>query len=195
MNEHDLVRLIVRVFEKLSIPYFVTGGMAAIAYGEPRYTSDVDVVADIPPEMTARFAAEFPFPEFYLEEHSVRNAIAHRHQFNILHPSSSLKVDVMIPKRDEYDRLRMSRAAPLELEPGLLGQFASPEDVILKKLVYFREGQIEKHLRDIASMLLIRGERIDRNYITDWSQKLGVDEEWKLVCCRVDTADETGDYV
>lgn len=195
MNEHDLVRMIVRIFDKLSIPYFVTGGMAAIAYGEPRYTSDVDVVADIPLELAAAFVAEFPFPEFYVEEHSVRNAINQRHQFNILHPSTSLKVDVIIPQRNEYDRLRMSRAAPLELEPDLSGQFASPEDVILKKLTYFQEGGIDKHLRDIASMLLIRADLIDRNYITEWAEKLGVSVEWELVRQRVDTAGETGDYV
>lgn len=195
MNEHDLVRMIIRIFDKLSIPYFVTGGMAAIAYGEPRYTNDVDVVADIPLESAAAFVAEFPFPEFYVEEHSVQNAIHQRHQFNILHPSTSLKVDVIIPKRNEYDRLRMSRAAPLELEPDLPARFASPEDVILKKLTYFQEGGSEKHLRDIASMLLIRVELIDRTYITEWAEKLGVSAEWELVRQRVDKAEETGDYV
>ncbi|MEI6326334.1 MAG: hypothetical protein WCO91_12845, partial [Gemmataceae bacterium] len=76
----------------------------------------------------------------------------------------------------------------LELEPALLPFFASPEDVILKKLQYYQLGGSEKHLRDIASMLLIRGEAIDRAYIVEWAAKLGVTSEWELVRQRVDEA-------
>ena len=33
-----------QIFEELSIAYFITGGLAAIAWGEPRTTRDVDMV-------------------------------------------------------------------------------------------------------------------------------------------------------
>lgn len=33
--------------EKLKIPYLITGSIAAMAYGEPRLTNDIDIVADI----------------------------------------------------------------------------------------------------------------------------------------------------
>ncbi len=185
MNEHDLVRKVIQIFEKLNLRYFVTGGMAAIAYGEPRYTSDIDIVADIRLDQVSAFVAEFPFPEFYVEEHTAREATLRRSQFNILHPSSGLKIDLMIPKDNEYDRLRMSRAVPLQLTSDLSVQFATAEDVILKKLVWFQEGQSEKHLRDIASILLIRP-TIDRSYIHEWAPKLGVSNEWEMVRKRVD---------
>lgn len=32
-----------------------------------------------------------------------------RSQFNIIHPSSGLKIDVIIPKKDEFDRRRFER--------------------------------------------------------------------------------------
>jgi hypothetical protein len=118
----------------------------------------------------------------------MREAIPRRSQFNILHPSSGNKVDVMVASAEEYDQLRMSRRRQLELEPALLPFFASPEDVILKKLQYYQLGGSEKHLRDIASMLLIRGEAIDRAYIVEWAAKLGVTSEWELVRQRVDEA-------
>lgn len=59
--------------------------------------------------------------------------------------------------------------------------FASPEDVILKKMEYYREGGSDKHLRDIAGILKISGAQIDRAYIEDWASRLGVSEIWRQV--------------
>jgi hypothetical protein len=38
MGPSDLLRRFVEVLERLRIPYLVTGSMATIAYGEPRFT-------------------------------------------------------------------------------------------------------------------------------------------------------------
>ena len=47
MEQHELLLFVVGCFEKLKIPYLVTGGIASIAYGEPRFTNDIDVVVDM----------------------------------------------------------------------------------------------------------------------------------------------------
>ncbi|MBA4030474.1 MAG: hypothetical protein C0478_06225 [Planctomyces sp.] len=99
-------------------------------------------------------------------------------------------MDVIIPKDNAYDRLRILRSAQLELEDGLSGWFASPEDVIVKKLQFFQEGRSEKHLRDIASMLLIREQLIDRDYISRWASQFGVAAEWEVVLARVNNSAE-----
>lgn len=188
MNEREFVGEMVRTFEEFGIPYFITGGMAAIAYGELRFTSDLDVVAKLSLTDVARFLARFPSPDYYLSEAAMRDAIVRHSQFNILHPASGNKLDVMVLSGSEHDGLRMCRRRVLELEYALSPFFASPEDVILKKLQYFQIGGSEKHLRDIASMLLIRRTEIDRFYITEWATKLGVVEEWEMVRKRVDEA-------
>jgi hypothetical protein len=43
----DFFAIVVQALERLSIPYMVTGGFAAIFYGEPRLTVDIDIVVDI----------------------------------------------------------------------------------------------------------------------------------------------------
>ena len=43
----DLVSLFVLPLEALGIRYMVTGSVAAMGYGEPRLTNDVDVVVDL----------------------------------------------------------------------------------------------------------------------------------------------------
>ena len=53
--------------------------------------------------------------------------------------------------------------------------------MILKKLFYFKEGGSDKHLRDVAGIILIQGEKIDQAYLDEWAAKLGVADELRLV--------------
>jgi hypothetical protein len=62
--------------------------------------------------------------------------------------------------------------------------FASPDDVILKKLESYREGGSEKHLRDIASVIKISGETLDFQYLERWAEELELREVWNIVLDR-----------
>ncbi|MBI4602642.1 MAG: hypothetical protein HY721_11845 [Planctomycetes bacterium] len=181
MEQSDLLRHVVLVLERLGIPYFVTGSTAAIAYGEPRFTNDLDVVVDLTREQVARFCASFPFPEFYLSEAAAQEAVSRRHQFNVIHPSSGLKVDVIVQKDTALDRSRFARVHRIRPAPDYEASFASPEDVIIKKLEFYQEGGSEKHLRDIAGILKVSGERLDLDYIEAWTKQLGLEEIWSAV--------------
>jgi hypothetical protein len=184
VTEVDLVRKVVLAFESVAAPYFITGGMAAIAYGEPRFTNDLDVVADLNQSMIAPFAAQFPDSEYYLSSAAIQEAVRRRSQFNILHSTSGLKVDVMVAPDNEYNRQRFARRRPIDLGETT-ANFAAPEDVILKKLEYFQIGGSEKHLRDIASMLAISGDLIDRADISAWAERLGLTAQWQLILARM----------
>ena len=43
MEPFELLIIISNAFEKLEIPYFITGSIASITYGEPRFTNDIDI--------------------------------------------------------------------------------------------------------------------------------------------------------
>lgn len=181
MEQHELLLFVVGCFEKLKIPYLVTGGIASIAYGEPRFTNDIDVVVDMSLNHVDEFKAFFPEDEFYLDVDSMKEAINRSHQFNIIHPGSGLKVDVILSRKDDFDQRRFSRIKKLNVSETKSVDFASPEDVILKKLEFFKEGRSEKHLRDIVSMLKISSELIDLAYISAWAERLSVSELWQEV--------------
>lgn len=193
MEPSELLRLTARKFEQMGIPYLVTGSMATIAYGEPRLTNDIDVVADLRPGQVAAFCAAFPEPEFYCPPSYVADAVRKKFQFNILHPESGLKIDVIIATDSTFDRARLSRAVLLQEGPDFAAWFASPEDVILKKLEYYREGGSEKHIRDVLGVLKIRGDRVDRTYIAEWANRLELTEEWNLVLGRLSSPDAAAD--
>jgi hypothetical protein len=181
MELYDLLARVIEVFENLHIPYLVTGSLAAMAYGEPRLTNDIDIVAGIDETHIPALLPAFPEEEFYLSEDALRDAVVRRDQFNIIHPSSGLKVDVIIRKDTAFDRSRFSRAHKIRPVETYEANFASPEDVIIKKMEYYREGGSEKHLRDIASMLRISGAEIDQRYIEEWVATLGLVPIWNAI--------------
>ncbi|MBW1911530.1 MAG: hypothetical protein JRJ11_18660, partial [Deltaproteobacteria bacterium] len=178
MELFELLQKIVDVFEYLQIPYLVTGSVASMAYGEPRLTNDIDVVAGIEEQHVAGLIKAFPADEFYISEDMVREAVHYHRQFNIIHPASGLKVDVIIKQNTPFDSSRFRRLQRIYLAESYQANFAAPEDVIIKKMEYYREGGSEKHLRDIAGILKISGELVDRDYISDWSRRLGLIEIW-----------------
>lgn len=188
MDQAQLLQYLVETFEALSIPYMIGGSQASIYYGEPRFTQDIDVVADVNLAHVAGLVAKFPMPEFYLSEDAIAEALRLRTQFNIIHPTSGLKIDVIVLRDTPYDRVQFARRQPLPLLPGVTAYFARPEDVILYKLIYYREGGSEKHLRDIASMLAVSHDTIDQEYIAQWAPRLGCRAEWEAVCRKVATS-------
>ena len=184
MDESNLLRHLTATLERLAIPYLVTGSVATIAYGEPRFTNDIDVVVDLAPDKVDAFCAAFPEPEFYCPREFVADAVRRKFQFNVLQPGTGLKIDVMVATGSDFDIARLGRAVRVQTGHGFEAWFASPEDVILKKLQYYREGGSEKHVRDVLGVLKVRGERVDRAYIAGWAGRLGVTAEWESVLAR-----------
>lgn len=185
MELTDLMQLAAGVFDDLAIPYFVTGSCAAMSYGEPRLTNDIDIVAAIRPEHLSRLLQRFSMPEFSLREEAVREAVSRQHQFNILHPASGLKVDVIVRGTSEFSDQQFSRRRRLSLGGHASVDFASPEDIILSKMDSYREGASEKHLRDIAGMLKVSGSTIDRAYVALWAERLGLGNIWQSILDRL----------
>jgi hypothetical protein len=186
VEQRELLQRLVRALERLGLPYFVTGGWATIFYGEPRFTKDIDVVVDLTAADVRGLLAEFPPPEFYASEEAALDAVRRHRQFNIIQSRTGWKVDVIIPSRGAFDRSRFARSQRLDVG-GFEAQFAAPEDAILMKLVYYREGGSDRHLRDIAGVLQIAGDRVDRAYIAGWAEQLGVAAEWQAVLDRLAT--------
>jgi hypothetical protein len=72
MEPLDLLQRIVEVFERLQIPYMVTGSIAAMAFGEPRFTNGIDIVAGISERHITGLISAFPSGEFYISEEMIR---------------------------------------------------------------------------------------------------------------------------
>jgi hypothetical protein len=191
MGPYELLEIIVRILEKLQIPYLVTGSVAAMAYGEPRLTNDIDIVTGIDSTHIAGLLVELPWDQFYVSDDTIRDAIRYKTQFNIIHPASGLKIDVVIRDQSAFNDSRFSRIRRIKPGESFEANFASPEDIIIMKMRYFKDGGSDKHLRDIAGILKISGAEIDREYINDWAIKLDLSEIWDFVIQKIDSPTAT----
>ncbi len=180
MGPGELLRRVASALREIGAPYFVTGATATVVYGEPRLTNDIDVVVRLGSGQVEALLERFEPDEFYLDEEAAVRAVEIRSSFNLIHPASGLKVDFMVADESAYDESRFERAREVDVGEGELAYFAAPEDVILKKLEYYQRGGSEKHLRDIAGILRVSGDELDREYIDDWSERLGLTAEWGL---------------
>ncbi|MCA9022227.1 MAG: hypothetical protein KDA74_18890 [Planctomycetaceae bacterium] len=171
----------VDFLERESIPYRIVGSMASIIYGEPRFTNDVDILVDLTSEKIEPLCQEFSLPDYYVSAKTAQEAIVSRKQFNILHFPTGFKVDLILTTDSDFSRLDISLGKRITSAGFYDAMFASPENVILKKLLFFQQGGSDKHLRDCASILLVQGETIDQKYLDQWAEQLGVSDELGLV--------------
>lgn len=180
MDQLEFFRRTARILNGLGLRYMVVGSFASGFWGEPRATFDVDVVIALRASDLARLDAIFPREEFYYSDVAARDAVERRTQFNIIHGDSGNKIDFMIQGDDAWGQVQLSRRRLMPLEAGLEVYVAAPEDIILSKLAYYREGQSEKHLRDIAGILKLRKSELDMSYLSEWSIKLDVKDQWAV---------------
>jgi hypothetical protein len=188
MEQDELLRHVLDVLEAQGIAYMLVGSLASGVYGEPRLTRDIDIVVELRANQAAKLCAAFPAPEYYVSEKAAREAVATGGQFNVIHPASGNKIDFMIARHDAWGRGQIGRRRREQIFPDRTGYTAAPEDVILAKLLYYKEGGSEKHLRDIAAMMQVSGDEIDTGYVDHWTQQLGLTEQWQAVLDRLGRA-------
>lgn len=185
MDQIELLRTATAILDRLAIPYCVVGSMASMCYGESRFTNDLDLLIELSSDQVAPLCAEFPDPEFYVSEAAANEAVQRRRQFNVIHVKSSYKIDFMIVKSAPWNQQQLARRRRKRYAENLDVEVAAPEDVILSKLLYYREGESPKHLRDIAGMLQVSGDQIDRDDVAKWAVELGVLDIWQAILTRL----------
>lgn len=182
----QLMMRIVSTCESLRLEYYVTGSYAGMTWGEPRYTNDVDIVVELPSWKVKEFCAAFSMPEYYCSEDAAMDAARGPSQFNILWTGEGVKADIMVFRDTPFDESRLARARRVQIPEVGSAMIAAPEDVILKKLEFFRDGGSDKHTRDITGIIKVSGDTLDYAYIEHWVPRLGVRNEWDMIKTRLE---------
>lgn len=169
---------VVNVFEQLDIPYMVVGGFAAIFYGEPRFTLDVDIIADVKLHHIPQLASMFSFPDYYLSEEAIRDSLIRRYPFNIIQPTTGAKVDIVPLPSDAFTLAAFSRRQQRVYdESGRTASFITPEDIVIAKLVAFSNTESDKHLRDARGILVTLREQLDLKRLKKDALAIGLAEQ------------------
>jgi hypothetical protein len=179
------LRYAVETLERLGVRYALVGSLASSTMGEARFTNDIDIVVELDVVNAALLCDAFADPEFSTYKPAIVNEVSDGRMFNIIHMPSSNKIDFMLADASNWSQRQLDRRLRRDVLDAGPCYVAAPEDVILGKLLYYREGGSEKHLRDISGILQRSGELVDRAYVDEWSRELGVTAEWRSILDRL----------
>jgi hypothetical protein len=170
---------VVEILDRLAMPYVTGGSVASSILGVPRATQDVDIVIDLPPEKAKPFVAAMQ-AAFYIDADAVDQAIHRRSSFNAIHLETVLKVDFFICRHGGHADEEMRRRVAVDIDETTHRRVfvASPEDIILQKLAWYRMGSriSERQWNDVLGVMKVQGGRLDRDYLSRWAKDLGVDD-------------------
>lgn len=172
----SVVAHVASAFDKLGVQYLVGGSLASSVYGVPRATQDVDLVADLRLSQVEDFCSLL-IDQFYVDADMILEAIQRKASFNIVHLGTMFKADIFIMKGDSWSREEMSRVREEMIESlGMSIRFASPEDVLLHKLIWYKLGNeiSDRQWGDILGVMRVQGDLLDQTYLDHWADILDI---------------------
>lgn len=178
----DELSLFIMRLEGTGAPYMVTGATAAILYGQPRVTNDLDVVLSLNNVTRAALLRAFPETEFYVPPETViraEQARTQRGHFNLIHHDSGYKADIYLAGDDPLHAWALPLRRRLRWNEGLELMVAPPEYVVLRKLEYYREGRSAKHPADIRAIQEITG--VDEMAMARWLERMSLIALWQEI--------------
>lgn len=172
------IKYVVSVLDDLNIRYAIGGSFASSIHGQPRHTQDADLAVEPFPGKESLFAARFPAEEYYADEPMIRDAVARRASFNILHLHTGFKIDIFVQKDRPFDRELLARrikAAVFGEDEGEFGLITA-EDTVLLKLEWYRLGgeASDRQWGDVIGVMKTQGDRLDAAYLDHWAAEIGV---------------------
>ncbi len=181
----SVIRPVVSVFERLEIPYYLGGSVAAIIYGLPRMTLDADLSASLVESHIPQLLAAWE-SDFYVSGPMIREAIQRQSCFNLIHLRTVYKVDIFCSHAQAFQQSvldRRRRDSLVSDDDELCIDVATPEDLILLKLVWYRKGNetSERQWLDILTILKLQSVVIDVDYVAEWAVTLNVLDLWERI--------------
>lgn len=187
----QFARLVLDAIEAAQIDYLLGGSLALIAWGEPRTTLDVDLAVHLPGNKIHALSQELEKRQMLVPPDILLALLLQTEgdlPVNAIHLDSGHKAEIFLLRPEDRFRaesLRRRRLIDLGKPLGTVYVHA-PEDLILNKIHYYGLSQQTKHVRDIASILVISSDVIDWEYLTNWVEKLGLAPIWYEVLGEVD---------
>ncbi|MDA1266362.1 MAG: hypothetical protein O2816_14885 [Planctomycetota bacterium] len=167
------------ILESIGARYLIGGSLASTVWAEPRFTQDVDLISDLALDQVPDLLGHLG-ESWYADEVLIREAIATHASFNVIRLAGMVKIDVFLPRNEGLHASKWGRARVANLGPDGGGalRVTSPEDILLQKLDWFRSGGgvSEQQWRDVTTLLRVRGDRLEDEYLNTWARTLELEE-------------------
>ncbi len=173
----ETLQAVVEALESVGAVYTVTGSVASSIHGEPFSSLDVDLVLQASRGQVETLS-ETLSPRFYAPVDRLREA-AERHDLaNVVDNRTGLKVDLSFIGEDAFLRevLRRRVRMPIGTHPAELW-FVTAEDVILLKLLCWKDTRSAKQWENALSVARVRGARLDWAYLFKQAHRLHLEDD------------------
>ena len=137
----ELLAALSAAFLELRAQWYLFGAQAAMVWGRPRLTADIDVTVRLEPQDPERLVRTLEARGFALRVSDAGDFVRRTRVFPFVHVSSGLPLDIVLAGPGLED-LFLSRARPVAMG-GVIVPVISPEDLIATKILAGRPKDIE----------------------------------------------------
>jgi hypothetical protein len=177
MSVSDVFHRITSALGEAGIAYMLAGSFASAYYGAPRTTQDIDLVIEATVEQLRTFVQLLSQDEYYVDLDAALEARKQQSLFNVVDLATGWKIDLIIRKSRPFSEEEFRRRTLVNLQDSPLF-LASAEDVVISKLEWAKLAQSQRHIEDVAGILRMRWDALDRAYLEKWILELRIDAEW-----------------
>jgi hypothetical protein len=175
-NEFEILKDISERFDKIELPFMLTGSFAMSYYANPRMTRDLDFVIELDTNKIDSLVKVVE-NDYIVSFDVIKESFLHKSMFNLIHKESLIKVDCIIRKDEKYRKIEFDRRQKIILR-DFTTYIVSKEDLILSKCLWMKESYSEMQIRDIKNIL---STGCDQNYLQEYIKILGLEELFKQI--------------
>ncbi|MCO5188349.1 MAG: hypothetical protein M9918_09185 [Anaerolineae bacterium] len=170
---------VIDVLEAIDATYAIWGGIAVVAYGEPRFTQDMDILLNPTGLRTDLFVRRLTETHYHVDSIAVQRALTGGF-FNVIHLHYHIKVDFYVPNEPPL-RAMLAERVYLPFDEMRRAAYVTPSSLVIAKLRAYDDSQSTRHLDDIASIIRVQGAELDAAAIDVSAAHIGVFGVWRAL--------------
>ena len=174
---------VIDVLEAVGAVYAIWGGLAVVAYGEARFTQDMDILLQGSSLAVTPFTRRLREMHYYVDEQAVRSATLEGGFFNVIHEHYAIKTDLYVPN-EPYLESMIAERITMPFDEIRRAAYITATSVVAAKLRAYLDSNSTRHLDDIAGIIRVQGARLDTERLSRLAAQLGCFGVWRELWSR-----------
>lgn len=169
---------VIDILEAIGAKYAIWGGVAVAAFGEPRFTQDMDILVVPESILVPQFVKRLQQLHFHVDRIKVAQVVFEGGYFNVIHEPYGIKIDLYGPIEPHFLNMIDSRIR-LPFDEAREAYYISATSLVIAKLIAYDDSQSTRHLDDIKTIAQIQRNKLDLQRIDQFATSLELFGVWR----------------